>query len=446
MERVSAPVVCGPVGFRKVPLQSRWGEYVRVTVAAPASLRGTVLVHAGGSAQEPQQWNTESTGALVIEARFPNEDVDKLFALERERPIDITLTGLEGVCEGAVFTVEHGALVPSIDERAWVAELERRGGPELAARREAARLAADARRQAHYAAWESRSVEVIANAALIREQHYAQWEAHRFPLPRGGEGQGEGESSLAVQTSTSSVCASGTCAGPSFGGAAVASTQTNTASVCASGTCAGPSFGGAAVASTQTNTAAVCASGTCSGPSFGGGAVVTVQTNTAAVCASGTCSGPSFGGAAVGPTPANTSRPALLVPAPATAIAVTSPADWNQPSELSLQATAPTVVTSPADWSQPSDISLRASVSVSSDSSWSQPFDAHLQPVPVTTESQVVTRYSPESVPSCGGECQQQEDPALTLFVPSLFQVMLNLAGSAALQSPPQHAARPVGH
>jgi hypothetical protein len=160
-EVVTGPVVCGPVGFRKVPLQARWGEYVRVTVSAPGALRGSVLVHADGVAQEPRSWNTESDGALVVDARFPNEDVDRRFALERERPIDLTLTGLEGACEGSVFTVEHGALVPSIDERAWIAELERRGGPELAARREAARLEADARRQAHYAQWEARQVEVV---------------------------------------------------------------------------------------------------------------------------------------------------------------------------------------------------------------------------------------------------------------------------------------------
>lgn len=185
-EVVTGPVVCGPVGFRQAPLQSRWGEYVRVTVSAPSAvLRGNVLVHAGGVVQEERSWSTESTGALVVEARFPNDDPDRRFALERDRPIDLTLTGLEapgGTCEGAVFTVEHGALVPSIDERAWLVELERRGGPALAARRESERREADARRQAHYAAWEARqhlevSAQVVAQADVIREAHYAQWGA-----------------------------------------------------------------------------------------------------------------------------------------------------------------------------------------------------------------------------------------------------------------------------
>ena len=220
LEVVQAPVVCGPLGFRKIPLQARWGEYVRVTVATPGALRGTALVHAGGVALEPVSWSTDTTGALVVEARFPNEDPDRRFVLERERPIDVTLTGLEGSCEGSVFTIEHGVLVPSIDERSWVAELERRGGPELAARREAARVEAEARRQAHDAAWESRqhlevSAEVVAQAEVIRQQHYAQWELSHSPLPRGGEGQGEGmvaSSSPSVGAGVAVSASSGTIA------------------------------------------------------------------------------------------------------------------------------------------------------------------------------------------------------------------------------------------
>ena len=183
VEVVQGPVVCGPLGFRTVPLQSRWGEYVRVTVAAPGALSGSVLVHANGVAQTPRPWSSESVGALVVEARFPKEDVDARFALERDRPIDITLTGLAGLCEGAVFTVEHGALVPSIDERAWIVELERRGGPELAARRELARVAAEEKRQAHYAQWAVRAQVQVS--AEVRQAHYAQWEARRSPAVEG---------------------------------------------------------------------------------------------------------------------------------------------------------------------------------------------------------------------------------------------------------------------
>jgi hypothetical protein len=246
-EVVAGPVVCGPVGFRTVPMQSRWGEYVRVTVSSAAVLRGTVMVHANGVAQEPRSWSMES-GALVIDARFPNEDVDRRFALERERPIDITLAGLEvvgaGSCEGAVFTVEHGALVPSVDERAWVVELERRGGPELAARRELARVEAEARRQAHYAQWALR-VPIVPSDE-IRQAHYARFS----PLPGRGEGQGEGMAIIAPQSEVAaaagsaevsvpltSACASGPCPGAAEAMSNSLPSRASAPSACTRGAC-----------------------------------------------------------------------------------------------------------------------------------------------------------------------------------------------------------------
>ena len=326
-EAVQAPVVCGPIGFRKIPLQARWGEYVRVTVASPGPLKGTAFVHAGGVALEPVSWSTDTTGALVVEARFPNEDPDRRFVLERERPIDVTLTGLEGSCEGSVFTVEHGVLVPSIDERAWVVELERRGGPELAARREAARVAASARRQAHYAAWESRqhvevAAEVVAQAELIRQQHYAQWEANHSPLPRGGEGQGEGVAS--------SVSCQGACASPSAGGLSVGAVANTTVS-----------SGGTAQASP------IC---------LGTGEVAHSVASETTVATHGTAS---------------------------TIVVVASPAEWSQPSDVSLRTT-----TSQTTWAQPSDAQLRAGVAV--EETWSQPYQPRLDTVAVSTETQVI--------------------------------------------------------
>ena len=249
-EVIAGPVVCGPIGFRKVPLQARWGEYVRVTVAAPSVITGTVLVHANGLAQEPRSWSTES-GALVIDARFPNEDPDARFALERSRPIDLTLTGLTapngGTCEGAVFTVEQGALVPSVDERAWIAELERRGGPELAARRERARAEAEARRQAHYAAWEARqqvevSAAVVAQAEVIRQAHYAQWESS-LSLRSGERGRGEGPDYIAAE---GSVVASGSMQPSSVAGGNLGSASGSIqSSSVAGGVVAGGSVGSA---------------------------------------------------------------------------------------------------------------------------------------------------------------------------------------------------------
>lgn len=187
-----APVVCGPMGFRRVPLQARWGEYLRVTIRSAAPLAGAARVFADGHPLPLVRWHAgprwrpfaetslvveEREGtvelgspafpgplasayeAVVIDAAFPNEDPDARAALSATSPIDVTLSGLEGAsCEGAVVVVEQGALVPTVPEEVWLAELERRGGAELQARREAARRAADERRQAYLVELERRAV------------------------------------------------------------------------------------------------------------------------------------------------------------------------------------------------------------------------------------------------------------------------------------------------
>lgn len=190
VERFNAPVKCGPVGFRRVPLEARFGEYVRVTVASPVPLKGTAFIHADGVAQEPREWVSSAENPLVIEARFENADPDRLVLLNADRPIDLTITGLEAVeggsCEGAVFTLEHGRLVPPVAERAWLAELERRGGPALLARREAEAKLMEERRQAHYAEWAAKDLNDVSEEELAlmearRLAHYAAWEAERRP-------------------------------------------------------------------------------------------------------------------------------------------------------------------------------------------------------------------------------------------------------------------------
>ncbi len=393
LEAVEGPVVCGPIGFRKVPLQARWGEYVKVTVASPGALKGTALVHAGGLALEPFSWSTQTTGALVVEARFPNEDPDRRFGLERERPIDVTLTGLEGSCEGAVFTVEQGALVPSIDERAWVTELERRGGPELAARRAAARVEAEARRQAHYASWASRKVEVsaevVAQAEVIRQAHYAQWEATHSPLPRGGEGQGEGIIASSAE-----------------GGVAIAGAS------CGSGTCAGGASIGGGVAVAGTANTPSCGSGTCAGGSHASGGVATMNPVSTAETAP-ICLGTGVAHSVSTETTTST----------------TSPTEWTQPSDVSLRAQT--------TWAQPSDAQLRAGVAV--EETWSQPYQPRLETVAVSTETHV-------GATSAEVTQQQQQYEASVVVVPALFQLMFDVAAVAGSvqQGQPVHGARPA--
>lgn len=68
---------------------------------------------------------------------------------------------------------------------------------------------------------------------------------------------------------------------------------------------------------------------------------------------------------------------------------------------------------------------------------WSQPYAARLETVAVSTESQVATSAS---CSSCGQ--QQQVDAEVSVFLPALFNVMLNLG--AAATHPQVHAAQPV--
>jgi len=210
---------CGPVAFRRAALGARWGEYLKVTVSAPdevsgearlfvdrrpgAALRFSTAAWAmvqptpeGAPALSWAAWTdvptplvTSAQQAVVVDAAWPNEDVEVASALAAGAPLELSILGLSsatGRCDGVTFTVEQGKLEPSISEAAWVAELERRAGPELLARRAAEAQRADDARRAHWAAWEARREAARATlaertrvAVALRAQHYAEWERRR---------------------------------------------------------------------------------------------------------------------------------------------------------------------------------------------------------------------------------------------------------------------------
>jgi murein DD-endopeptidase len=132
---------CGPVGIRRVALGSRWGESFRVRVTTNATLVGQARLHVASRPAEPRTFFV-GNGELVYEARWANEKLSVPSALEKDAVIDLTLTDLraaDGDCRRLEFTVEQAALVPEIDEAQWMAELERRGGPDVEAWRAAQR-------------------------------------------------------------------------------------------------------------------------------------------------------------------------------------------------------------------------------------------------------------------------------------------------------------------
>ncbi|MBL8923135.1 MAG: hypothetical protein JNJ54_30070 [Myxococcaceae bacterium] len=245
--------LCGPIGIRRASLGARWGEYVRVSVAAPAPVSGEARLHVDGRAYPLQRFTTEpqlmgavqvaaegvqvevpavlpvvaTSQTIVLDAAWTNERLDVPTALGAGHVIDITLAGLttpRGSCRDVVFTVEQGVFQPTVDERAWVAELTRRGGPELQAwlaaeetrkagvraqvfleaerrkvawaaeleaRREASRVEAVARAEAARVEVLAR-VEVEQREALRREEvrqaHYAEYERRREARVEGSAG------------------------------------------------------------------------------------------------------------------------------------------------------------------------------------------------------------------------------------------------------------------
>lgn len=226
--------LCGPIGIRRASLGARWGEYVRVSVTSPTPVTGEARLHVDGRAYPLQQFTTApsyespvnvsvavdqvaaelpavvplpttSTQTIVLDAAWTNERLDVPAALGSGHVIDITLAGLrtaQGSCNDVVFTVEQGVFKPTVDERLWVAELIRRGGPELQAwlaaeeaRKNEIRLQVYAEAERRKVEWqvqvaarrEAERVEAIARAEAARVEVVAQVEAQRVEAQRREE-------------------------------------------------------------------------------------------------------------------------------------------------------------------------------------------------------------------------------------------------------------------
>lgn len=223
--------VCGPIGIRRASLGARWGEYVRVSVSAPTPVSGEARLHVDGRAYPLQRFSTEPQQAsavqvavegvqvevpavvsvvatsqtIVLDAAWTNERLDVPTALGAGHVIDITLAGLttaQGSCRDVVFTVEQGVFQPTVDERAWIAELTRRGGPELQAwlaaeeaRKAEIRAQVFAEAERRKAAWavevaarrEAARVEAVAAAEAVRVEAVARVEAQRVEEARREE-------------------------------------------------------------------------------------------------------------------------------------------------------------------------------------------------------------------------------------------------------------------
>lgn len=168
-------------------------------VSSTAQVSGEARLHVDGRASPLQRFDTAPTGAtvqlslegeglavdlpavvpaaqpqhqIVLDAAWTNERLDVPTAIEAGHVIDITVSDLRAVtgsCSDVVFTVEQGVFQPNVDERLWIAELTRRGGPELRAWLAAEERRKEEIRQAHYAMAEQRSIEWQVQLEARRE-------------------------------------------------------------------------------------------------------------------------------------------------------------------------------------------------------------------------------------------------------------------------------------
>lgn len=140
--RQSADERCGPVGLRRVSLGTRWGEALRVYVESATPVRGVARVHVAGRPEPATPFVLEKGGQgrqLLLERAWENERLSVPSGLDRDVVLDVTVTELttpQGDCGSVVFSLEQGVLAPR-DEKAFIAELIRRGGPDVEAWRRA---------------------------------------------------------------------------------------------------------------------------------------------------------------------------------------------------------------------------------------------------------------------------------------------------------------------
>lgn len=132
----SAPASCGTVTLRREALGARWGEFLRVRVDTEATVVGQARLDAPGRPAITRSFFA-SGHDLVIDGSWSNESLSVGSAVPRGSPLVVTLsdvTPASGDCRSLKLSVEQGALVPDIDEAAWLAQRPPAPAPTVVAR------------------------------------------------------------------------------------------------------------------------------------------------------------------------------------------------------------------------------------------------------------------------------------------------------------------------
>jgi hypothetical protein len=117
---------CADIVIRRDALASRWGEFLRVRIdETTAVIVGKARLKVGGEAVKEKTFFVSGKD-LVLEHRWVNEALERASALPRGARLELALSELTpaaGRCENVRFVVEQGAVMPDIDESAWIAQL-----------------------------------------------------------------------------------------------------------------------------------------------------------------------------------------------------------------------------------------------------------------------------------------------------------------------------------
>lgn len=486
--------VCGPIGIRRASLGARWGEYVRVSVTSPTPVSGEARLHVDGRAYPLQRFTTAQTldapvqvavavdqvqvelpavipvaaqtQTIVLDAAWTNERLDVPAALGAGHVIDITLAGLtttQGSCKDVVFTVEQGLFRPTVDERLWIAELTRRGGPELQAwlaaeeaRKAEIRAQVFAEAERRKAEWlvqvearrEAARVEAIAQAEAVRVEVAAKVEAERVEAVRREEvrqahyAEYERRREAKVEVGVSAVAVAPVApapkralvcrapvASPGVFSGAVASGPVSSVPMAAEESCEevteSVSGGAVAASSVNTNASGVLVTET----SVGAGSAVMVGAGAGGAVAAGSASGSTVVAAGIGASGG--------MGASGTATGVNGGGAVVETVSVSASGAVGGNVTLQAENVSSETVAAAPAMEVEAYPEWSTPSTFTTARVAVTTEQ--VTPVTPCPPPA--------PQPQVTVVDPTPGLVLLHLFGAvvnAAVNARPVHAATPV--
>lgn len=176
---------CSDVVIKRPALASRWGEYLKVRLdQTDAVIVGQAKLKVGGKVEKEKAFFVSGTD-LVLDLRWANEQLAVASALPRGTQLELSLSDLTaaaGRCENVRFNVEHGPIVPDIEESAWIAQLSSTAKAPAASRkapRPATRPSTPPTKENDWVAW-------VGKNADFDTSEWKPWPLAKLTAPRVG--------------------------------------------------------------------------------------------------------------------------------------------------------------------------------------------------------------------------------------------------------------------